>query len=513
MKNKFIFLLLVVMLLVPASTSAGFQPKVKLGNEVLLSKYRHLVEGKKVGLVTNQTGIDSRGKSLVDILAQDPAINLVSLYSPEHGLDGQAKAGEYVESYTHRELGIPVYSLYGASRMPTEKMLSGIDVLLFDIQDIGARSYTYMSTLNYCLVACQKYGKPLIVLDRPNPLGGIIVEGPVLEDPFISFVGVDNLPMAHGMTAGELALFFNRKIGADLKVIPMEGYHREMIFQDTGLPWVPTSPNIPDLDSAFGYMATGLGEGTGIYQADKFKWIGGKGIDSQKFADLLNNAGLPGVRFIPEAQGQAGGARLQITDYHSFNPAKTGLYALCYAHSLTNFKVPKSGSTIVMFDKIMGTDKIGQYLEQGLSPQEIEAKYKPALNRFKEERKKYLLYSTKGSSGISVVVQGKTVEFDVPPYLDQNNRLQVPIRAIAQALGGEVYWQQEQRTITIIRGEDILLFRIDDPKVMVNGLEKTMDTVPILKNNRTLIPVRYVGEYLHALVHWDQAQQTVFIYQ
>ena len=135
----------------------------------------------------------------------------------------------------------------------------------------------------------------------------------------------------------------------------MEGYHREMIFQDTGLPWVPTSPNIPDLDSAFGYMATGLGEGTGIYQADKFKWIGGKGIDSQKFADLLNNAGLPGVRFIPEAQGQAGGARLQITDYHSFNPAKTGLYALCYAHSLTNFKVPKSGSTIVMFDKIMGT--------------------------------------------------------------------------------------------------------------------------------------------------------------
>ena len=189
-------------------------------------------------------------------------------------------------------------------------------------------------------------------------------------------------------------------------------------------------------------MATGLGEGTGIYQADKFKWIGGKGIDSQKFADLLNNAGLPGVRFIPEAQGQAGGARLQITDYHSFNPAKTGLYALCYAHSLTNFKVPKSGSTIVMFDKIMGTDKIGQYLEQGLSPQEIEAKYKPALNRFKEERKKYLLYSTKNIR-ISVVVQGKTVEFDVPPYLIRTTVYKYPSGPSPKP-GREVYWQQER---------------------------------------------------------------------
>ncbi|HHX50520.1 MAG TPA: DUF1343 domain-containing protein, partial [Clostridia bacterium] len=200
MKNKLICLLLIIMLLVPASAGAASQPKVKLGNEVLLSQYHHLIEGKKVGLVTNQTGIDSRGRSLVDILAGDPTINLVSLYSPEHGLDGLAKAGEYVESYTHQELGIPVYSLYGATRMPTEKMLSGIDVLLFDIQDIGARSYTYMSTLNYCLVACQKYSKSLMVLDRPNPVGGLTVEGPVLEDPFISFVGVDNLPMAHGMT-------------------------------------------------------------------------------------------------------------------------------------------------------------------------------------------------------------------------------------------------------------------------------------------------------------------------
>ncbi|OQA08079.1 MAG: hypothetical protein BWY65_01629 [Firmicutes bacterium ADurb.Bin373] len=198
--------------------------------------------------------------------------------------------------------------------------------------------------------------------------------------------------MAHGMTAGELAQFFNRKIGADLKVIPMEGYSRGMIYQDTGLSWVQTSPNIPDLDSVFGYMATGLGEGTGIAQADKFKWIGGKGIDARRFADLLNSAGLPGVTFIPEVRGEAGGVRLKIQDYHSFNPAKTGIYALTYAHLLNNFTVPKSGETIVMFDKIMGSDKIGRYLEQGLTPQQIEAKYTPLLNHFKAERNNHLIY-------------------------------------------------------------------------------------------------------------------------
>jgi len=230
------------------------------------------------------------------------------------------------------------------------------------------------------------------VLDRPNPVGGTIVDGPVLEDPYITFVGVDNLPTAHGMTAGELAQFFNRKIGADLKVVPMEGYTREMIYQDTGLSWVQTSPNIPDLDSVFGYMATGLGEGTGIFQADKFKWIGGKGVDAQRYADLLNQAGLPGVTFIPEVRGEAGGVRLQIEDYHSFNPARTGIYTLTYAHMLNNFTVPKSSQTIIMFDKIMGSNKIGQYLEQGLTPQEIVARYTPGLDQFKAERHNYLIY-------------------------------------------------------------------------------------------------------------------------
>ncbi|MBA7540751.1 hypothetical protein ES705_33054 [subsurface metagenome] len=375
-----------------AAQTRNSRAAIKLGNEVLLERYFHLIEGKKVGLVTNQTGVDSRGISFIEILAATEGTKLAALYGPEHGIDGIDRAGAWVVSYVHPKLGIPVYSLYGATRMPTQMMLKGIDVLLFDIQDIGARTYTYMSTLQYCLVAAKKYNKPLIVLDRPNPLGGMIVEGPVLEDPFKSFMGVDNLPMAHGMTAGELALFFNRHIWANLTVVPMENYHRVMVFLDTGLPFVQTSPNIPDLNSLYGYMVTGLGGGTGIFQAEKFNWVGGKGLDAARFAELLNGAGLPGVLFTPEVRGTAGGVRLEIRDPYSFNPAKTGIYALSYAFMLGDFKVPKSTpDNVVMFDKVMGTDKIGQYLEEGLTPQQIVANYTPMLQRFKQEREHYLL--------------------------------------------------------------------------------------------------------------------------
>lgn len=367
-------------------------PDFKLGDELLFTKHSGLIEGKKIGLVTNQTGVSSAGESIITLLSNYKSANLVALYSPEHGLDGQAKAGDYVKSYIHKSLNIPVYSLYGETRKPTKDMLLNIDVLIFDIQDIGARSYTYMSTLNYCMVAAAKYNKPIIVLDRPNPIGGQIVDGPILQDKYMTFVGVDNLPICHGMTAGELANFFNRKISADLTVVPMEGYNRDMIFQDTKLKWIKSSPRMPDIDSVFSYAATGIGEGTSIIQQDFFKWIGGTGINSDEYATLLNDANLPGVNFIAENKGESGGVKLQITDYHKFNPAKTGIYVLAYAHSLNNFEVPKSGKTIVMFDKIMGTDKIGTYLEEGYTPEHIEATYQTALEEFKLERQKYLIY-------------------------------------------------------------------------------------------------------------------------
>ncbi|NLP36743.1 MAG: DUF1343 domain-containing protein [Firmicutes bacterium] len=510
MKKAIVIFLAVLLCLsvVPAKTLAA--ERVRLGNEVLLERHLDLVRGKKVGLVTNHTGVNGEGKSLIEVFAAHPEINLVALYGPEHGIDGKAKAGAYVESFTHPTLGIPVYSLYGPTRMPTAQMLENVDVILFDIQDIGSRTYTYMSTLNYVMQAAKKYGKPVIVLDRPNPVGGVIVEGPVLEDKYISFVGVDNLPMAHGMTAGELALYFNRKIGADITVIKMEGYYRDMIFQDTGLVWVQTSPNIPTLESAFGYMATGLGEGTGIHMRDKFTWIGGRKIDQQKFADLLNQAGLPGVVFVPESINGVTGVRLKITDYHAFNPARTGFYALAYAKQLTDFPVPKSGNTIVMFDKIMGTDKVGKWLEQGLSPQQIEANYRSALEAFKKEREKYLLYPARAEA-IVVNVNGVPVEFDAKPMI-KDNRVLVPLRAIAEALGCNVDWSAGGRTVTISKAGQEIVFTIGSTQVLVNGENFVMDTVPLLNNNRTFIPARYIGEYLGATVTWHEETKTVDIW-
>ena len=338
-----------------------------------------------------------------------------------------------------------------------------------------------------------------------------------------------------------------------------------MIWQDTGLTWIPTSPNIPDLDSLFGYMSTGLGEGTGIYQSDKFKWIGGKGVDALAFAKLLNQAGLPGVVFIPEYKGTAGGARLSIQDYHTFNPARTGIYALAYAHSLNNFKVPKSGKTMVMFDKIMGTNKIGQWLEQGLTPQQMEANYLPELNKFRAERQKYLIYGRQAGEHqepqqpeqpvepaqpenpeqpnqpvepqvpeqpgeeqtpekpqqpgqpdgavppLRVIVKGQNVEFDSEPYIDANDRLMVPVRAILEALGATVDWDEAERTVSISGQGHTLLLKIDSTRAVVDGGQRTMDTCPVIKNERTMLPARYVGEYLGFTVDWDEETRTVTV--
>ncbi len=494
---------------------AAMEVPFRLGNEVLLDHYRHLIAGKRVGLITNPTGANSEGKLLMNILAEDPAVNLVALFGPEHGLDGKAKAGVTVKSYIHPELGIQVHSLYGDTRKPTVAMLQGIDVLLFDIQDIGARSYTFISTMNYAMQAAQENGISFVVLDRPNPIGGEIVEGPMMEDRFITFVGVDNLPMTHGMTIGELARFFNRKIGVDLSVVPMEGYTRNMVWQDTGLDWIPTSPMIPDIDAAFGYGATGLGEGTGIGQQDTFKWIGGKGIDSQRFADLLNGAKLPGVTYLPEVRGSSGGVRLQITDYRQFNPAKSGLHALAFAQQLTGFKVPKSGSTpasIVMFDKIMGTDKVGQWLEQKLSPQQMEVRYAAGLNAFKQDRQLYLIYGFMNKSGVvSVLVDNTPIFFDAAPFIDGHSRVMVPLRAIGEALGSNVHWNPTTRQVSMKKGAFNSLLTIGQQTAIVNGEEKLMDTSAVIVQDRTMVPVRFVSEFLGANVHWDSSERAVII--
>lgn len=373
-------------------------PKVTLGNERLIPEYSNLIKGKKLGLITNQTGINSKNESTYNVLSSYKDAKLTALYTPEHGLSGTEAAGKYVSSTIHPTLKIPVYSLYGPNRMPTADMLKNVDILIYDMQDIGSRTYTFVSTLNYCMIAAEKYKKPIIVLDRPNPVGATIVEGFVLEPKYKTFVGIDEMPMAHGMTVGELAKFFNRNINCNLQVIEMKNYFRDMVYQDTKLPWKMTSPNIPDLDSAFGYMATGIGDGTGISQSDKFKFIGSKNIKNpNEFASLLNNSKLEGVKFSPATIGSLKGVKLQITNYHTFNPCKTGIYALVYAHKLTNFSVPVTTDPkkIVMFEKIHGTQRYGQMLKQNLSPEQIINSYQPELNAFKELRKKYLIYPTK----------------------------------------------------------------------------------------------------------------------
>ncbi len=490
MRKSFLLMLAMIFLLsLQGNVFSENTPKIKLGSDLLLSKYQHVIEGKNIGLITNQTGVNSEGKHILNVLSEYPKVNLKAVYTPEHGLDGKAKAGAYVESYTHPTLNIPVYSLYGKTRMPSNEMLQDIDVLIFDIQDIGARTYTYISTLNYFIIATKQNNKSIIVLDRPNPLSGEIVDGPVLEERFQTFVGVDILPMAHGMTIGELAHYFNRKIGGDLTVIPMEGYSRSMVFQDTGLTWIPSSPNIPDLASVMGYMATGLGEGTGIVQKDKFKWIGGKGLNPVQFAEMLNSAKLPGVSFTPEEKDGWGGVRLDITDPHLFNPAKTGIYALAYAHTLNPFEVPISKDTVVMFDKIMGTNKIGQYLIAGLSPQEIEAKYGEDLNRFKEERKKFLIY------GQTTPVQPKVRKVQLEGGLSIHNKSYVPLKSVLQEFGYQIGWLPVTKQVYAEKpGKKIVIETVMSPmKVWVNGTEiKSKDIVPMIKEGTTFIPAQFI---------------------
>lgn len=392
-KNVIFILLISIFIVSTGNIRSYAAPKVKLGDDLLLTKYSKLIDGKGVGLITNQTGVNSNGKSDIDLLINYKNAKLVALYAPEHGIDGKAQAGAYVQSYIHSKYKIPVYSLYGDTRMPTKGMLKNVDVLIFDIQDIGSRTYTFISTLNYCMKAAKTYNKTIIVLDRPNPIGGYNVDGPMLEEKFKSFVGVDVLPLTHGMTVGELALYFNRNINAKLNIISMEGYKRSMLYSDTGLKWIPTSPRIPTIQSAFGYATMSLIEDIGLYVEEDFTWVGGKGINSSKYASLLNSAKLQGVKFIAKSRGSIGGVKLVVTDIRKFNPAKTSVYILSYGRYLSKFKIPKSTTqSICMFDKITGSSKIGTYLEKGYLPQKIESLYSSNLCKFKKEREKYLLY-------------------------------------------------------------------------------------------------------------------------
>lgn len=379
--------------------------KVTPGVEVLLDDQKELLKGKKVGLITNPTGIDSKMNSIVDLLHDDSDIELTALFGPEHGVRGDAQAGEYVESYIDEKTGLPVYSLYGQTRKPTPEMLENVEVLVFDIQDVGTRYYTYIYTMAYSMEAAKEKNIPIVVLDRPNPLGGLSVDGPVLEPEFSSFIGMYPIPTRHGMTVGELASLFNEEfnIGADLRVVKMKGWRRSMDFDDTGLPFVLPSPNMPTVSTTFVYPATGLIEGTNLSEGrgttKPFELIGAPFINSTNLAAELNSLSLPGVKFraasfTPTSSKHAGklshGVEIYVTDRAEFDAVTTGLYIIKTIHDMypDDFEFLSNN----FFDKLIGNDGVRTMILEGASVREITKTYQKELSEFKKVRKEYLLY-------------------------------------------------------------------------------------------------------------------------
>ncbi|PLT28837.1 exo-beta-N-acetylmuramidase NamZ family protein [Peribacillus deserti] len=384
--------------------------KFRLGVDVLLQDKISLLKGKRVGLITNPTGVDQQVNSIVDLLSNHKDVNLTALYGPEHGVRGSAQAGQYVEYYTDPKTGLPVYSLYGKTKKPTPEMLENVDVLLFDIQDVGTRFYTYIYTMALAMEAAKENNKEIIVLDRPNPLGGEKVEGPVLEDKYSSFVGEYEIPVRHGMTVGELALLFNKEfnIGADLTVVKMEGWKRDMYYDNTPLEWVLPSPNMPTLETAVVYPGAALIEGTNVSEGrgttKPFELIGAPFINGDDLAAKLNSLDMPGVQFrsasfIPTFSKHVNvlshGVQIHVTNREYYQPFETGLQIVKAIHDMYPgqfaFRTPASNG-ISFFDNLVGNGSIRQGIEEGKTVEQMKAEWQNGLDDFKKVRKNYLLY-------------------------------------------------------------------------------------------------------------------------
>lgn len=388
MDKIFLFCILFLFQTLGANPPIGGDPvKVLTGIDQIFTK-SHIgkLKGKKIGLITNHTGVNCSMISSINCFqthAKAGDYSLVALFAPEHGLKGELYADEDFKNSDGPE-GVPVYSLYGDTRRPTDAMLKGIDLLIFDIQDIGSRSYTYMTTLFYVMEEAAKKKIQVMVLDRPNPINGLVVDGPMLESKYRSMVGYINVPFCPGMTIGELAKFFNTeyKINCKLDVIPMKGWKRWMSFKDTGLPWIPTSPYIPEADTPFYYATTGiLGElklvNIGIGFTLPFKLVGAPWIKAEAFAQKLNEQKFPGVRFQPfyfrpfygrYARQNCEGVLIVVTDTRVYKPVSTQYLILGMLKSLYPKEFDKAVKTLSskrdMFTKVNGTDEVFAMLEE-----------------------------------------------------------------------------------------------------------------------------------------------------
>jgi uncharacterized protein YbbC (DUF1343 family) len=390
-------------------------PKVALGVDLFFQEgHVNELKDKQIGLVTNHTGIDSHFRSTIDLfLEQAPDVKLVALFAPEHGINGGAYAWEKIEEHRGPH-GIPTYSLHGKTRRPTAEMLKGIDVIVYDIQDIGCRSYTYTTTLFYVMEEAAKRQIPVIVLDRPNPINGQIVDGPMLEKKWRSFIGYINVPYCHGMTIGELASYFNEtyQIGCQLKVIPMRGWKRWMSYVDTGLHWIPTSPQIPEPDTPLFYASTGsLGElglvNIGVGYTLPFKVIGAPWIKANELAEHLNAQKLPGVAFIPffyrpfygSYKGEdCQGVMISVTNRQTYRPLSVqymliGMLKTLYPKQMLAKLNILNQEKKNLFCKASGNETmLALIFKEKYVAWKLILYQKEERERFYEERKKYLLY-------------------------------------------------------------------------------------------------------------------------
>lgn len=415
----YFFPLLVLLL---AAASQADPPAVRTGAEVLAAEGFERLGGMRVGLVTNHTARVGEAH-LADLLAAAPGslprpvgVGLAALFAPEHGLRGQEEAGADIRDGVDEATGAPVFSLYGEARAPTPAMLEGLDVLVFDMQDVGARFYTYVSTMGLAMAAAARAGLPFVVLDRPNPLGGEMVSGFVMEEAHASFVGMYPIPIQHGLTVGEMAKMIAGEgwlpglERLDLRIVEMAGWRRAMRWPETGLPFLPPSPNIPDVETALVYPGTGLIEGTaasdGRGTEAPFLLVGAAWADAPALADTLNARGLAGVRFeaarftprsipgraaSPKGEGaEQQGVRLVVTDAAAFRPVEVGVHVLHALHG----QRPGGASFFQpgWLARLAGTERLRRMLERGASPEAIIASWAGEVAAFEQARRPYLLY-------------------------------------------------------------------------------------------------------------------------
>ncbi|UCE04459.1 MAG: DUF1343 domain-containing protein [bacterium] len=375
-----------------------------------------LLKGKRIGVITNQTGVDSKGTHIIDLLYHAPETELVAIFAPEHGFRGDVEGGYTIDNQKDHKTGVPIFSIYGKTKKPAPEMLQNIDMLIFDIQDVGTRFYTFISTMSLCLEAAAENNIEFMVLDRPNPITGTIVEGPVLEEVYKSFVGIHSIALRHGMTVGELARMFNERgwlangIKAKLTVIPMENWKRDSWYGELGLKWIKTSPNMPTPTTALLYPGMGLletcniSEGRGTTQP--FENIGAPWLDHIAIAKELKAAKIPGIKIettsyipvdIPGAamnpayEGQrCKGLFITVTDPRRFSAVAFAIHLICAIKSLhpDKFAWNSQRSPLIMF----GNDETPKAIDQGRSPEDIIRAWQPKLEEFKQLRNKYLIY-------------------------------------------------------------------------------------------------------------------------